>query len=56
MTPATCRMDMVSGPSAVLVHNDPDVSRTPLDRHRVLRKPPPNHGLPLDIDKARADG
>ena len=33
-TPATCRICGVSRPSAVLVHIDPDVSRTPLDRQR----------------------
>ena len=38
MTPATCEIDMLSGASGILVHNDPDVSRTPLDRHRGARK------------------
>ena len=33
-TPATCRICGVSPPSAVLVHIDPHVSRTPLDRQR----------------------
>lgn len=37
MTPATCGIDMVSGPSGNLAHNNPDVRRTPPDRQR----PPP---------------
>ena len=48
MTPATCGIDRVSGPSGIFVHNDPDVRRTPLDRQRARQKTPPSHRLPLE--------
>ena len=46
--PATWRKMYGAQRSDVPVHNDPDVRRTPLDRHRERRNPPPYHGLPLD--------
>ena len=35
MTPATCGIGGLSHPSAVLVHNDPDVTRTLPNRQRA---------------------
>ena len=46
--PAACTTAAVSGRTAISCPATLEVNRPLADRHRERRKPPPNHGLPLE--------